>query len=216
MKKRSISILLIILCLAVVLTAAGCGERTLIKETDETADILVKDGVFDIDVAQCIQLLNEDLEKENLPLISEEYTSEDVIADDGLDENGNPVTKAADEGEAYTIYHAKITDTIELQLRSFKRLDGGIPVIEVINTAGKNQQSEDAKLLKRYFSVICGNVEPRFDVEQFNINVLWNEHYELNDLFFWCGQMNSDDQAVRLYFVTTNSDLFSHYMYNEE
>ena len=201
-----------ILCLSM----AGCAEQSLEKETDDIAKITVKNGVFDISVKQCISLLNEDLHKEELPLISEDFSQEEVNASvqgNETDKNGQPVTRE----ETYTLYRAKITDTIELQLRSFESLKGGIPVIEVVNITGKKSQNDDADMLKQYFSVICRNVEPGFDVDNFNINALWNEHYEMGDLFFWCGQMNyGEDQVERLYLVTANSDLFSFYVSGEE
>lgn len=209
MKRRKVIAALTAIFVVCVLMA-GCSEDNLVKETDEKATIGIKNGLFDITMDQCIALLNEDIKKENLPLISTEYDSEEVRVSP---ESKNGETMDENDDEVFTIYRVEISDTIQFQMRGFKRFNGGIPIIEIRNTAEKNSDSDDAKLIKKYFNIICKNVEPRFNAEEFNIDFASNSHYELGDLYFWCGRLNSgEDEVERIYYVTTNSDLFSFYI----
>lgn len=202
-RRNAILVLMVTFCLI----AVGCTNDDLVKTTDEKADIGIKNGAFDVTMDQCIEILNEDIQKAGLPLIPTKYESETVnVATEG-------VTEGPDDGEVYTIHSAKITDTIELQMRSFKRLGGGIPVIELINNSGKNSENDDAKLAKQYFSIICNNVEPKFDADRFDISFVSNSEYELGDFYFWCGKFNRDEnEEQRLYLVTTDDDLFTFFM----
>ena len=204
MKTKGLAVLIAVLCILL----AGCTQDNLVKQTKEKADIPVKNGVFDVTMDQCIEILNKDIKKEGLPLIPTKYDSEreNVL----LSKNGQGVVSG--DGENFTIYSAKITDTIEFQMLSFKRLNGGMPVMEVINTSEKKSKKGDGKLTRKYFEIICNNVEPRFDAENFFISFFENKHYELGQFYFWCGIMNSGDDKIRQYVVTTNTDLFSFYI----
>ncbi len=153
MKIRLVSIM--VLCLMLL---CGCTGSAYITNSTETADIPRKGDTFDVTVDQCIAILNEDLEKENLDLIPTEY---EVV-----------------EHDYGTAYRCMISDILMIRFATYKDHGPGIVRIglssidSVTYKKGKKTfnytaTKKDKKTADTYYQILCKNVLPKFNAKQY-------------------------------------------------
>lgn len=146
---------IIILC---VILLNGCTGSAYLNNSTEKADIQLKDDTFDITVEDCIRVLNEDIKKENLELIPVEY--ETVEFHDRTD------------------YRCMINNILMIRFVTYKKHGPGIVRIalsRIDSIAYKKGNmkfnyeatKQDRKAAETYYEIICNNVQPRFNADQF-------------------------------------------------
>lgn len=151
-------------------------------KNSETPRIEFQDNVFKVKPDEFIEILNESLKQSNLPEIKSKGEIEKYVS--------------GDMGSEYECvkYTNEISSELSLELYSYPELGDGIAVI-ILQCKGKTginkQLNEQAD---KYYKVICPNIEPRFDVKNFDTCSSYNTNYKLDDLVFYCiySKVNED------------------------
>lgn len=163
-------------------------EPDLTRDTDRKPDIIFNGKTFDISAKDFVRIVNEDLAKEGLPLISTDYTQ---------DQYGNSIQN--EKGEQFDFdlveYTCPIDENLELHLFSIPELDDGIAVIQLQSRGTPSLTSKENTKGDAYYETICNIIEPRFDAEKFDTHADNNTHYKLGELIFYCtfSRENSDE-----------------------
>ena len=185
----------------------GCGESELndvvLESRAAPPEITVTHGAFDVDVNECIQILNEDIKNENLQTLSSDY---DTVSDGSI-----------------TIYRSQIDKNLELRLFAYKETENRITTIQLLriddidaSTTNDPKMSEDeSKKTLSYFKIITKNVDPRFNVEPFlRTGSEGLSDYDLDGIHYTYFSYQQDlgdgnpEQVLRQYYVTTNKALY--------
>ena len=96
---------------------------------------------------------------------------------------------------AYEEYTCPIDKNLTLHLFVFPELNDGIASIQLQSRGTPSLTTEENTKGDAYYKVICDNIDPRFDVENFDTHADNNTHYKLDELIFYCTfyRENTDD-----------------------
>ena len=125
-RKHIANIIVCSIILLALIVAFICyvHEPRLIQDTNRKPDISFNGTTFDISAKDFVRIVNEDLDKEGLSLISEDYAK---------DQYGNTVEN--EKGEEFDFdlveYTCPINKILELHLFSIPELGDGIAVIQL-------------------------------------------------------------------------------------
>ena len=147
-------------------------EPRLIQDTNRKPDISFNGTTFDISAKDFVRIVNEDLDKEGLSLISVDYAK---------DQYGN------------VEYTCPINKILELHLFSIPELGDGIAVIQLQSRKTEALTTKQTEQNEAYYRIICDNVEPRFNSEKFNTHIGYHNSCKLDDLLFY---YNSTDESL--------------------
>ena len=189
-RKHIVNIIVCSIILLGLIVAFICyvHEPNLTRDTDRKPDITFNGKTFDISAKDFVRVVNEDLAKEGLSLISTDYAKD---ASEISMLNGE--NKQLDF--AYEEYTCPIDKNLTLHLFVFPELDDGIASIQLQSRGTPSLTTEENTKGDAYYKVICDNIDPRFDVENFDTHADNNTHYKLDELIFYCTfyRENTDD-----------------------
>ena len=186
-RKHIASIIVYSIILLTLIVAFICyiHEPRLIQDTNRKPDISFNGTTFDISAKDFVRIVNEDLDKEGLSLISEDY-AKDQYGNTGENEKG-------EEFDFYLVeYTCPINKILELHLFSIPELGDGIAVIQLQSRKTEALTTKQTEQNEAYYRIICDNVEPRFNSEKFNTHIGYHNSCKLDDLLFY---YNSIDES---------------------
>ena len=105
-------------------------------------------------------------------------------------------------------YTCQIDKNLTLHLFAFPELGDGIASIQLQSRGTPSLSKDENTKGDAYYKVICDNIDPRFDVENFDTHADNNTHYKLDELIFYCtfyrenmddDQNESEDHDLRIY-----------------
>ena len=165
-RKHVANIIVCSIILLALIVAFICyvHEPRLIQDTNRKPDISFNGTTFDISAKDFVRIVNEDLDKEGLSLISADYAK---------DQYGN------------VEYTCPINRILELHLFSIPELGDGIAVIQLQSRKTEALTTKQTEQNEAYYRIICDNVEPRFNSEKFNTHIGYHNSCKLDDLLFY-------------------------------
>lgn len=191
----------------------GCTGSAYINNSTEQADIKLSGETFDVTADECIEILNEDIKKEELDLIPTEYE--------------------VDEQEDKIIYRCVINDILMIRFVSYKEYGSGVVRIALSRVDSVNYEKgedsfnyeatkEDRKTAETYYEIICNNVQPKFNADLYLKSNQKGDTSEMNlDLggLVFFGNIPSSDtwygsETVEMYEVFSSEKLYE--MYRED
>lgn len=187
-RKHIANIIVCSIILLALIVAFICyvHEPRLIQDTNRKPDISFNGTTFDISAKDFVRIVNEDLDKEGLSLISEDYAK---------DQYGNTVEN--EKGEEFDFdlveYTCPINKILELHLFSIPELGDGIAVIQLQSRKTEALTTKQTEQNEAYYRITCDNVEPRFNSEKFNTHIGYHNSCKLDDLLFY---YNSTDESL--------------------
>ncbi len=105
-------------------------------------------------------------------------------------------------------YTCPINKILKLHLFSIPELGDGIAVIQLQSRRTDALTTKQTEQNEAYYRIICDNIDPRFDVANFDTHAYHNTHYKLDELIFYCtfykenmdeDQNESEDHDLRIY-----------------
>ena len=180
-RKHIVNIIVCSIILLGLIAAFICyvHEPDLTRDTNRKPDITFNGKTFDISAKDFVRIVNEDLAKEGLSLISTDYTQ---------DQYGNSIQN--EKGEQFDFdlveYTCPIDKNLSLHLFAFPELDDGIASIQLQSRGTPSLTSKENTKGDAYYETICNIIEPRFDAEKFDTHADNNTHYKLDELIFYC------------------------------
>lgn len=187
-RKHIVNIIVCSIILLGLIVAFICyvHEPDLTRNTNHKPDITFNGKTFDISAKDFVRIINEDLAKEGLSLISTDYTQEQY---------GNSVEN--EKGEEFDFdlveYTCPVNKILVLHLFSIPELGDGIAVIQLQSRGTPTLTTKQTDQNEAYYRIICDNIEPRFHAEKFNTHVGYHNSCTLDDLLFY---YNSIDESV--------------------
>lgn len=186
---RKIRVLIVVM---VLLCITGCSSQEYYAQSDIQAD---KD-TFGVTADECVDLINQDIAGSGLPLIPQQCKQDDIDA---------AVSYNNEEYEyQYTLYQYEIEDGITMELYSFPEFEEKISTIKIIC---RSDLKETKKNAEKYFTIICQNIEPGFDVGKFIGDAPFNHNVQVNGKTFYCNTFNEtlgtgDMTRIKEYYST--------------
>ncbi len=175
----------------------------LVTDTDEIPRITHSGNVFDMTEKDFAVALNERLKKRNMPQISGDFIEEKSWEEDISSDTNKEDNVVLPEG-FYTEHKVQLDSAVTLKLISLAELDDGITAIEIeYNSENDEEGSNQLDMAIDCFKEICGLVEPRFNADEFNFRTPYNDHFELDGLFFFSGYFGTQNGSQKIMYVTT-------------
>lgn len=190
----------------------GCAGSSFTNSSTDEPAIRVENDVFDVTVDECIDILNQEFERENLAPIPKEY---EVIDYDG-----------------WTVYKAMLGNNIMFRLVTYDAQGDGIVRIGLSvldsfeyykdeKTATITISKAEKKASKKYFEIICRVVRPNFNPKPFMQAALSSTFdYELDGMVFFANnpslaRMNENDESCNDEYLTVYEVISSKALYEE-
>ena len=187
-RKHIVNIIVCSIILLGLIVAFICyvHEPDLTRNTNRKPDIPFNGKTFNISAKDFVRIVNEDLKKEGLSLISTDYTQEQY---------GNSVEN--EKGEEFDFdlveYTCPINKILVLHLFSIPELGDGIAVVQLQARGTPTFTTKQTDQNEAYYRIICDNIDPRFNTKKFNTHVGYHNSYTLDDLLFY---YNSTDERI--------------------
>ena len=187
-KKIGIIICALVTAMTVLLS---CAEKELTRSTEKAPTIPSNETTFDVTVDEFIEIINGDLHENDMDPIPTAYQTERYISGE------------AEEYECVECY-VEISEGLSVTFYTFPELGDEIAVVLLKCKGAPNIDSDLHDLADQYYRIICQNVQPQFDAENFQTYSSHNEHYTLENLIFYCiysqvQEGNQDQYNLRTY-----------------
>ncbi len=182
------------IALFVCTSCEGSSEFAVIIDSDKTPQITVTDREFDCTAAECIEIVNKELENRNLD-------SADTKYDEKSDGN-------------VTIYISTINEKLELIMMSFSEVGSGISLLQIKCTTDVD---DDYEATPDYFQALTSCVCPEFNVKGFmRTGSEGFKYYDYNGLRFQFDEYEQEliehkEETVGFYYITTAQDEYRKY-----